>query len=545
VKRAALLLALFAGLATLSPASGFAQEWRSQQPRLAAGGTTAAPLGEVGDIECWQANRCLLITGGNGGMPEGLYAYDGTGWYLYSTVCGGGRGRIAWAGPTEFWTVSDQQLGQETLEKDSKLEAISLCHFKDSAVVASYAQPLGVAGSYLRMQGAACLSPDECWFAGERLPGTVNVGAFHLYWNGISVSPIPSLTEPQPELEDPGRTVVGLAYHHGRLYEGVQVQDGDQAEGEPTDQPRFLHRILPGTVPAFVPEIPAGPIEYGGAGATPERLEGFQLSSGDDGLWAVSGTTGAPNEVTVLRLGSGGFEQVSLEDPTPAFEPGDSVTGLAAEPGAGAAWIGFRHATGDRVVRSTRLARVHADGTVEPPLELRPEGEISPKGWTGPIECPAAGQCWMATEQGWLYHLGEDPPKDHEPAMHALVTFRPRDASLPDVPPVSLPVDDSGEYQALEIPLSEGLLEPIVRRRPAIYFKLQQRLLGRRVLQLAFNLRQRARVQLRALRSGRVVAKTRPRIMGTGRHRLRLRLHPLRWPTRIDLRVRAAGGRGT
>jgi hypothetical protein len=546
VKRAAALLACLLAVLAAGGATPAAAQWRSQQPLVGPEGATRAPLGEVGDIECWRANRCVLITAGNEqpGMPAGLYAYDGRDWRLYSTVCGGHGGRIAWAGPTEFWTVSDQQRGQGT--GDQPPERVSLCHFKDGEVVASHAKPVGVAESYLPMSGAACLGPYECWFAGERLPGTVNVGAFHLHWNGLSVSAAPSLVELQPEIVDPGRSVVSLAYHDGRLYEGVRVQADDEAADEPADQPHFVHRIVPGTLPAFVPQVPLSPIDFGDPAAGPDDLEGFLLSSGGDGdeLWAVSGTTGPPADVAVLRLAAAGFEQLALSDPGGAFKPGDRVTGLAAEPGA-AAWVGLRRNSGDPVgTAAARLARIHADGTVEPPLELPAEGEgISNQGRAGPIACPEAEQCWMATERGWLFHLGEDPVvQDTSPAMHTLITFRPRDESLPDVPPISLPVDDSGAYQAPETPLFAEPGESVARRLPALYSRLRQRLIGRRVLQLSFTLRRRARVQLRAMRSGRVVARTRVKIMGKGRRRLRLRLHPRRWPTRLDLRVRAVKG---
>ena len=51
----------------------------------------------------------------------------------------------------------------------------------------------------------------------------------------------------------------------------------------------------------------------------------------------------------------------------------------------------------------------------------------------------------MATQLGWLFHLGPDPEPNHDPAMHAgVITVRPRDDSLPVVPPISLPEDDSG-----------------------------------------------------------------------------------------------------
>src|SRR5262249_415424 len=150
---------------------------------------------------------------------------------LYSTVCGGREGRIAWVGPDDFWTVSDQQPGQEVLIKPKP--SISLCHFKEGAVVASYAEPVGVAGSYLQMDAAACNGPEECWFGGGKLPLTAPTqGAFHLFWNGLSLATVPSLTTVQTELEDPARGVVGLAYHDGLLYESVRAEPSDEVPQE-------------------------------------------------------------------------------------------------------------------------------------------------------------------------------------------------------------------------------------------------------------------------------------------------------------------------
>jgi hypothetical protein len=545
MKRAAALLAALVAIAVAGPARAAAPEWRSQQP---VGPQGRAPLGEVGDLECWQANRCLLITAGNSGMPAGLYAYDGTGWYLYSTVCGGHEGRIAWAGPDDFWTVSDQQAGQETEFTQLLRRPISLCHFKDGAVVASYAEPLGVASSYLPMHAAACLGPEECWFAGERLPGTVNVGAFHLYWNGLSVTSFPPLTESLPELEDPGRSVVGLAYHEGGLYESVRVQGDDEAPGESESEPSFLHRVVPGAPPAFVPEEPAEPLSYG-EGAVPSQLEGFRLSDDGEALWAVSGASSAPAEVTALRLGPGAssFAQVSLSGSGSPFVPGDRVTGLAAEPEADAAWVGFRPPTDFGSVPA-RLALVHADGSVDPPVALPAEGEGVGRYWgsAGPISCPAAGQCWMATQKGWLFHLGPDPAADEDPAMHTLVTFRPPDAGLPSVPPTSLPEDDSGAGSSSqgeeETPL--GIQEePLPRRRPPLVTKLKQSLVDGTTLELRFVLRVKAHVRLLAKRKGAVVAKTPGYTMAKGPRSLRLRLDPKRWPTKLDLQVHAVKGR--
>jgi hypothetical protein len=540
VRRAILLVLLaFAGAAFATPAAA-AGEWRSEQP-VAAGLGVPASLGPVGDVEFQAPNRGMLITAGNGGNPAGLYAYDGTGWYRYSTVCGGHEGRIAWAGPDDFWTISDQQAGQETGKAPP--QHISLCHFKAGQVVASYAEPVGLPSSYLPMNAAACSGPDDCWFAGDPLPGTTNVGAFHLHWDGATLTAVPSPTEPQPEIVDPGRAVESLAFHQGSLYESVAIGEEDVAPGEPPSQPSFLHRIAEGAADPFEPLFTAEPIVYGGAGAEPTQLEAFRLTGDDEGLWAIAGATSDPATVTALRLGEGGFEQVGLEDPGGVLGPGDRVGGAAAEPGGEDAWVGFRE-PGDKVSPLARLTRIHADGTVDPPTLLPGEGEgIGHKGPAGPVACPAPGQCWMATGEGWLFHLGPDLPQDTDPVLHVLVSYRPPDDSLPSVPPISLPEDNSGaELPAGEPPDELGEIPPTRRPRP-LYSGLHQRLIGKSLLEMTFVLHARAHVRLLARRKGHVVAETPRLTMAKGPRSLRLRLDPERWPSRLDLEVHAVGKR--
>lgn len=511
--------------------------WHTQQPSGALGPTA---LGKIGDIACWQANRCVLTTAGNGGMPAGIYAFNGVEWHLYSTVCGGTEGKIAWAGPNEFWTISDQPAGQVTGAGSATQNfKVSLCHFKDGAVVASYAEPLGVGSSYKPMNAAACNGPEECWFAGERLPGTGNVGAFHLYWNGVTLTPVPSLSQLQPQLRDPGRTVFGLAYHGGELFEGVTVAAGDKAPGESEAEPVLLHRVVPGTLPEFVGIQTKAPVSYGGAGATATDLQGFRLSDGGASLWAVSGvSSGAAAEVTVLRLGAGGLEQVALDDPQSTFKAGDVVSGLAAEPGAEAAWIAYRHANEGSATFRSRVALVHADGTVEPPISLPLEGEGAPAavGAAGPITCAAAHQCWMASSSGWLFHLGPNLPLDEDPAMNGVISYRPPDNSLPSVPPIFLPEDNSGADEEGKKEQAEIAAEPLPKRKPALLYKLHQKLVGH-TLEMTLVLRQKAHVQLIAKRKGKVVAKTRRYTLDKGPGTLRLKLDPRRWPTKLDLQV--------
>ncbi|MGN6587786.1 MAG: hypothetical protein ACTHKT_10005 [Solirubrobacterales bacterium] len=530
---AALALAALA----LLPGRAVAAEWHSEQPLAGALGVPAA-LGPIGDVEFWAPNRGLLITAGNGGNPAGLFAYDGTGWYRYSTVCGGHDGRIAWAGPDEFWTISDQPNGQATGKAPP--ERLSLCHFKDGQVVASYAEPLGVAGSYLPMNAAACNGPGDCWFAGERLPGTTNVGAFHLHWNGTTLTPVPSLTEPQPELRDPGRAVWSLAFGGGNLYESVAVREGDVAPEEPEAEPSLLHRIVAGAASPFEPLATAQPLSFGNPRATAADMQPFQFAGDAEGLWALAGSESGRGKLTVLRLGEFGFEQLPLLDPEGFLRQGDRLGGAALEPQRDYAWAGVAQLE-DEPPAPARLLRVHADGSVDPPILLPAEGEgIGRKGAAGPIACPGPEQCWMATTEGWLFHLGTSLPQDPDPAMHVLVEYRPPDNSLPSVPPISVPEDNSGSAAAAAQEEVPEAVFPGGRRARPLLAKVHQRLVGH-VLELTFVLRARAHVQLLARRKGRVVAKTPRLTLARGKHRLHLRLDPKRWPTKLDFEVHRAG----
>ncbi|HXP37352.1 MAG TPA: hypothetical protein VN817_06270, partial [Solirubrobacteraceae bacterium] len=145
------VLALGGGPAATSAVAEGTATWRLEQPAPpeppvgVAGSGTPIGLGLVGDMQFWAPNRGLLITAGNGNtIPAGLWVYNGERWHLLSNVCGATDGRIAWAAPEEFWTVSDGRPGQAANPKTglpAPLEDNTLCHFSHGEVVGSYAAP--------------------------------------------------------------------------------------------------------------------------------------------------------------------------------------------------------------------------------------------------------------------------------------------------------------------------------------------------------------------------------------------------------------------
>jgi hypothetical protein len=541
MRRLSSLLFLLVVLGGLLSTSAGAAEWHSQQP-VSGGIEVPEAFGQVGDIEFWAPNRGVLITGGNGALPSGIYAWDGVEWHLYSTQCGGSNGRIAWSGPDEFWTVSDQRAGQELGEnRENSLGNRSLCHFQNGAIVASYAEPIGVQTSYLPMNAAACAGPDDCWFAGERFSaGAVNAGAFHLHWNGTSLSAVPSLTQPEPALNDPGRSVEGLTVFQGRYYESVQIQEDDSpASGESVTQPNRIHRISSSAVNPFQ-SLP-GTVEFGGG--APSSLGAFHLSGDGSELWAVAGAAGGESSASLaaLRLTAGLFAQLTLKDEGGIFAPGDEVNGLAAEPGSNHAWVAYQPSSESDLKPPARLAQIHSDGTVDSAVSLPgPSEGIGRKGAAGPVACPAVEQCWMATSEGWLFHLGSNLPRDEDPAMHVLITFRPEDNGVPSgiQDEIFGSESDSEEKEKSEEPLVFPKETP-PRRKAKVVTDIHQKLIHKTVLSLSFHLHAKAHVQLLAKRHKKVVAKTPRRTMGKGKHSLRLKLDPDHWPTGLDFEVHA------
>jgi hypothetical protein len=532
----AALAALSFALTAAGPAAGAG--WHSEQP-LTPGSAVPTSIGTVYDIAFWAPNRGMLIT------ADGLWAYDGAGWYPYAKVCGGVNGRIAWAGPLDFWTISDQPPGQPNPTNESR-SALSLCHFVNGAVVASYAQPTGQAGSYRPMSGAACLAPDDCWFGGERLPGTVNTGAFHLHWDGATLTAWPSPVTRDGSVTDPDRAVADIAAHQGALYESVTV-DANPVPDEPSDQPFLLHTIQSGPPPAFTPLFTDPPVPYGD-GVRPSDLEGLMLSSDGDTLWGVAGgkqPTERPAGPIVVRLQGGLPMALTLDDPDHVLQGGGFVTGAAAEPGTDSVWVAYTPPGegGGSIPRLARLVRVHGDGAVDEATALPSAADgIARKGSSDQVACAGPGQCWMATTDGWLFHLGDPLPRDPEPAMHRLITYRPSDASTVIVSPDTLPEDDSGIappvfFQPPPVGFTPKADTPRKAKAKKLVTGIKRKMVARTRLQLSFTLTAKARVQLLAKRGTKVVARSKRRTLGKGRHKITLKLDRRRWPTKLDLRA--------
>jgi hypothetical protein len=601
----ALVLALAGGpLANSAAAAEVA--WRLEQPRPpessveAQGSETPIGLGEIGDIEFSAANRGLLITHGNGGtVPAGIWDYNGEGWHELAKVCGATDGRIAWAGPAttglasgstpeEFWTVSDGRPGQAANPHGDlpPLEDNTLCHFAVGAggkleVLDSYASLGFEANSYQAMDAAACVSSTDCWFAGAPLPAP-QLGAFQLHWNGSSVEP-----EPNTRVA----SVRDLRIFAGKLYEGVGLPQEAEGDEEEILHPSILQEIEP-TESIFVAQHPARVTHEGGEtqnyplpeyapGSFPQALEPLHLSADEASLWAAAGPEKEPpggsslGELTVLHElvggGSSEWSQVlgpgetgearhprksgSLEEDPSSLEE-DVVNSIAAEPETESAWLAVDTQLDGERPSPTALAtvvHVQADGELSeeqlPSVSEREKG-VGPKGAAYRVTCPAKNDCWMATTQGWLFHLSEEdssklPPDTAQAFNGPLIASRPRDQGLPQEPSDAQPIDDSGLEESQSQSSSISALKKSVEPSPfatvsvPLLSDVHTRLLHGTTLELSFHLAVKARVRLLAKRHSHVVASTPMRTLKAGKRSLQLRLNVNRWPTKLDLQTQA------
>jgi hypothetical protein len=542
-------------------AQGSEVAWRLEQPAPPSpatpgvqGSSVPIGLGKIGDIEFWAPNHGLLITAGNPPtIPPGLWVYNGQQWHELATECGATDGRIAWAGPDEFWTVSDGRRGQVAGGSGLvPLEDNTLCRFAGGQVVASYAHPAAEADSYQAMQAAGCIAPSDCWFAGNPLPEP-QIGAFQLHWNGGALQAEPYPTE--------GHAIEDMRLYEGHLYESVRVLSEDRLAGAPPVEVPLIHRINPeGVRPTFEPELGlpvAGsegpnPVDFLHL-STPQDAQEAQATQGaQSALWAAAGPGPEGGQITVLRRAGGTWSQIlgPLTEPSGAqLFPLEAVEGIAAEPSTESAWLALDSSTDARQPSpATRalVARIAAAGAISEAQTL-PAGGGGAKGAAAKITCPAVNDCWLATTQGWLFHLAPADertlPKDEDPNFAGLITYRPPDQGLPQLPPDAPPVDNSGlgeeppPYGTVlpEPPKSEAQARVAV----SLLSHLHSRLVHGTTLELRFHLAARARVRLIAKRHKLVVASTPTRTLKAGNRSLLLRLNRHRWPTKLDMQTHA------
>lgn len=530
-----LLAALAALLATVVPATpaGAASNWRLEQPPPPEGAPFKVPLGAPGDLSFWAPNRGLLTVAGNATIPRGIFAWNGRSWHQLATVCGGpgDTARIAWAGPTEFWVVSEPSLPRHG-------SGLALCRFKDGQVVGSFSTRVDAADPFRMMVTAACDGPDDCWFGGIGSQDALGerIGAFHLHWDGATLE---TVYGPQ------GRGVTDMEFHGGSLYEATVVGRSPENRtdpvqlAEPEPAPRLLHEV-DGTDFANDPFLPA-PLP----GVPADGTELLALDSDGADLWAVGGGAAsgpsAPEGGAVARpplaarLVGESFQELSLSGAS--FGPGDRFGDVAALPGSEDAFATVVPFADRRSVNSKALVARISPGGATTTTKLPAAG--AGRGSAARIACPAPEECWMVTWAGWLFHYcdGGQLAEDTEPAFQGTIEFRPNEAAeqfVPDQPPV----DDSQLFAPPELEQDPTAEPPRgkVRRLPPLLKKVRSKLRGLS-LTVSFTVTRKAKVALLAKRGGRTVARTPQRTFSPGRHQLVLRLSRDNYPTRLAFQV--------
>ncbi len=529
----ATLIALVTALTLAAPVAA-APIWRLEQPPPPAGAPFKVPLGAPGDLAFWSENRGLLTVAGNATIPRGVFYWNGRIWRQLATVCGGpgDTARIAWAGPTEFWVISEPSLPRHG-------SGLALCRFKDGQVVGSWSTRVDAADPFRMMMAATCNGPNDCWFGGVGSQDALGerIGAFHLRWNGTDLQ---SAYGPQ------GRGVTDMELHGGTLYESTLVGRSPENRTDPVElaapepAPRLIHRLGANLSFANEPFLPAAL-----SGVPADGSELLALDSDGSDLWAVGGGAAsgpsAPEGTSLsrpplaARLVGSAFEEVPL--PEAAFGANDRLGDVAAMPGSAdavATVVPFaeRRSTNGRAT----VARISPDGTaVLTRLPLAGAG----RGSAARVACPAPEECWMVTWAGWLFRYsdGGELAEDTEPAFAGTIEFRPNEAAeqfIPDTPPL----DDSQLFAPPELdsnPLA-GPPPARTRRLPPLLRKIRSQLRGL-TLAVSFTVTRKAKVAVLAKRGGRTVARTERRVMAPGRHRLSLKLSRENYPSRLAFQV--------
>jgi len=472
---------------------------------------------------------------GNSVVPRGLFYWNGATWRQLSIVCGGtgDTTRIAWAGPTEFWTISAPS-------RPRIGDGISLCRFKDGEVVVSFGTQPQDPDPFRQMNAAECNGPNDCWFGGPGSsdPTGARTGAFRLHWDGKKLT-----THYGPQ----GRAITDLEFHAGRFHESVLVGRARESQAgpvntEPEVDPLLLHQFVDGSFAS----LPFLPLPVPGVPANGSEL--LALDGDGTRLWAVGGGAAsgpaAPRDGMVRRLplaavdpGSG-MAEIPLVFSDSSIGSSDRFVDVAAVPGTTTAWVAVQ-AFADRATVNApgMVARIDsATGRVE---AQRLPASGPGRGTAARIDCPAVGECWMVTKGGWLFHYtdGTPLPIDRDPAFEGLISFRPNEAAaqfVPDTPPV----DDSQLFRPAPVkPLPKPPSKPKVIRLKPVLTSVRSKMSGLN-LTISFRVNRRANVGVLARRGNAVVARAGFRWLRPGNRSLTLYLKRDRWPTKLSFSVR-------
>ncbi|MBJ7457956.1 MAG: hypothetical protein JHD02_02080 [Thermoleophilaceae bacterium] len=536
-----------------------ASSWRAYPlPRTSA---FEQPLGQPTSLSCWSANACVLLTIDNSYFTNGVFAFTGdtttavSGWKQYATVCGqgdasAGIGRVAWAGPNEFWTLTTPSSPWNT----SGYAGRGLCRFSGGQIVGSYSTVRGQIDTssdpYQPMEAAACKSASECWFGGiaAALPDGTSPGTFHLRWDGSNLRSVYAPAK---------RGASDIEAFDGGFAESVYAGPDSRRESDPTliDVPGYspIQLIEPGADSAL--GFSNGDLEPDAPGFLPEATEVLALDAGLPSapgsiLWAVGG--GAASGPQKDQEIDGGLADDSPADTGPfaAYrEAGasnswqqinspsnpDSINtrfvDVAAIPGSDEAIAAIAPGNSPQLSPApSEIAKLDASaGTVA--IET-----IGNFGSVQRVECVNAEQCWAATAEGWLLRYSDTASPvagNGDPAFAAQVLSRPNEVIEQALADSS--TDDSLLFAPAPVTEAEEPAPP--KRLKAAVRKVTTKLRGTRLI-FSFKTIRKVRVTILAKRRGRVVAKSRSGLLRPGKHKMVLRLNPKRWPTKIAMNVK-------
>jgi hypothetical protein len=510
--------------------------WRLEQPPPPPGAPFKVPLGRPDDMEFYAPNEGLLSVEGNATVPAGLFFYNGRGWHQLSTVCGGAgeASRIAWAGPDEFWVITEPS-------EPRAGAGLGLCHFKDGVVVGSYSTAFQSPDPFRPMDAAACDGPNDCWFAGigSEDPSGQRIGAFHLHWNGTSL-----LSSYQPQ----GRGVSGLAFFDGTFYEStfVGTQEGDTTDPVTLATPEPEHPIL---IHELVAEkfMDVNFVPYGYPGVPAEGTELLSAKSDGSELWfsgggAASGPA-APREGSVpspplaVSYTGGFFQQAPID--VSLFGEEDRFVDVAPVPGTHTAWVADQpYAQRGSSTAKAKVALIGADEEAETRLDTLPVSGAG-RGSAQVVAATGSEEAWMATSAGWLFHYtnGTVLPEDTDPNWAGTITQRPNESVaqfVPDAPPP----DDSQLFAPPPVAVEQAasVESPVPEIIPALLKDIRVSRRGLTVI-VSFELTRLADVQLVAKRDGKAIARTAKERLKAGRHSLKLRFSLKRWPTGLSFKT--------